>query len=250
MQELLYAPLWNVRKGVVSHYIALFASASDLRDAFAAHKNFLEHMTDGQRARCETDLLVQALDDAQNASDLGRSCRIICPVSYNTLLDAKIRKEYESLAAKAGDPLSCGIGFLVFGFPRDPDLDDIVTMTQNIRNSKHMLLAEFSLDAQINFNALRAAGFDAVGIHPQQDATHRLKIGVQMDLFFTKARRNFIPYKFALGVPDLISMNEAICSGFDYLEGGGIMPPLSSPVGTLDLKQSEVYQKYFSGQAE
>jgi hypothetical protein len=249
MQQPVYAPFWNVRKGLVSHYIGMFTPASPAPDAFAGHKHFLATVPEHDIARLETQLLREAATAALPSGD-GHMPHIICPVSYTTLLNRQSRSDYEQMAASIDSAVSARIGFLLFGFPPETNPGDITDMTKTLKKNGHMLLAEFPLDLQINFEALRASGFDAVGIHPQLDAKHRLRIGLQLDFFFTKARRNFIPYKFALGIPDLMTANEAICSGFDFLEGDCIMTPACEPAGMIELKQAEIYRKYFADRAE
>lgn len=249
MQKPVYAPFWNVRKGLVSHYIAMFAGESPAPDAFAAHKNFLAGLPDPDIAYLEMCLLRESMKAAL-PSDNGHMPHIICPVSYATLLNKQSRENYERMAGSIDNRISGRIGFLIFDFPQESNPADITDMTKGLKKNKHMLLAEFPLELQINFEALRASGFDAVGIHPQTDENHRLRVGLQLDFFFTKARRNFIPYKFALGVPDLMTANEAICSGFDYMEGECIMPAARTPSGMVELKQAEVYRKYFAEKAE
>src|SRR5690606_10017795 len=91
------------------------------------------------------------------------------------------------------------------------------------------VFAEIPMRQDINFQYLKNAGIDAVGVRFQSGTGSEQEIISTLNAFSPKAKYFKIPKTFAFDVATLSATTSLVCAGFDYLGGLAVHNEVKQP---------------------
>lgn len=209
-----YTPLWDVKRDALTAYLCL-ATRHD------THKAVYKDKSADERANIDLQALSFVTQEIAVMATEQKKFLVACPVSYETLFGFESYERYrEQLHAIPAEQRQ----FLVlFILKPEPALNakDAYWFIHPLREKCRAFFAEVPLKHGVNFQALRNAGIDGVGLFLDGSATeqHAMSVLSQMS---ANAKSCKIPYSFILGVPSLSLATASVCAGFDYIGGPAI----------------------------
>ncbi|HEY0900976.1 MAG TPA: hypothetical protein VGD95_02520, partial [Micavibrio sp.] len=88
--------------------------------------------------------------------------------------------------------------------------------------------AEVPLKQGVNYQAMKAVGFDAVGVALDSTVKEQQALSV-LGGFSNAAKSHKIPLTFVMGVSTLSMTTSSVCAGFDYIGGPAIHDVVPHP---------------------
>lgn len=221
-----YVPLWDVRNGALSSYLCqplpfkeeISSLARDI-SVFQAVANELNRM--------ETE---------------NRRLLVLCPVHHSTLHRAETFNQYRMHCQRISEEQRKLLVFLVVGMPAEIYTKNAFWFLSGLKKFAHAVFVEVPLNSKMDFNFIRNAGFDALGISIDNKGMTESEIFALMGTFRQRIRAAIIPKTFALNVSTFSLATSAACMGFNYLGGEAIHGPVAAPDNAYKFQYSDLFE--------
>ncbi len=229
--RLVYQPIWNVRKNVVSGFLATLWQD---KAAFA----------DGvPPATRDVDLFVlkDVIRGVREIEEGAAKKVFIAPVHLSTLSIPDSRRAYFALCRTVDETARRYMAFELI-LPDDRTvLSRLDSVSLQLRSFGRSLMCRLELDFNINsFGFFRNNRFIAIGISLPTSRYKESDIMARLETFSAMAERHGVG-SYLHNVPSLSLMSFAIASGFGYLSGEPIGSILRAQVGAYRFSIEDLY---------
>lgn len=224
----VYMPLWDVPRKATTAALSLAKNPSYGGDSVAAHVALCRAAQDMERVAIDLKLLDLVRTELVAMAADGRKCLLICPVQYETLHNYASYELYKN-ACEAISPIHRGFLSLLVLPPHERlPQKEAYWFARPIRAFVRFVFAAVPPVPEINLNYLRNAGVDAVGAILNDSMPEAQKLA-RLGNLAVKVRTLKFPHCFCIGVDTLSLATSLVCSGFGYLGGNAVIPPVDRP---------------------
>lgn len=244
-----YIPVWEQYKGRVIAFICL-ARDEDSQRPVADHIKFYAGRSKADAGMMDMAILSQIIGwaDAHEGGELKSG--LICPVHYETLIGVVTKQKYRALCQQISNQMKEKLLFLVLDTPpRAPRLS-LAEAISPLKTYSRKICAQIAYDSNIDFESMRLAGFDNVGIiAPPVVANNAesFKRGTaEIRSFITRAKKNHINITFLMGIDHPALAAEAVSSGAYYISGQAIHVPVQDPNDPLTFEDHPFFKMWKS----
>jgi len=229
--RLVYRPIWNVRKNVVSGFLATLWHD---KAAFA----------DGvPPATKDVDLFILK-DVIRGVKEIEKGAAkkvFVAPVHLCTLSIPHTRREYFALCRTVDEKARRYMAFELI-LPDDRTvLSRLDSVSLQLRSFARSLMCRVGLDFD-SFGFFQNSRFFAIGISLPSSRYKESDIMARLETFSAKAERHGVG-SYLHNVPSLSLMSFAIAAGFDYLSGEPIGSIMRAQVGAYRFSIEDLYSR-------
>lgn len=243
-----YIPVWEQYKGRVIAFICLARDEVSLSPV-ADHVKFYAGRSKTDAGMMDMAILSQIISWMEAHGD-GFASGMICPVHYETLIGVVTKQKYRALCQRIDGQMKERLLFLVLDTPpRAPRLS-LAEAISPLKTYSRKICAQIEYDANIDFESMRLAGFDNVGIIAPPvlpNNPESFKRGTaEIRSFITRAKKNHINITFLMGIDHPALAAEAVSSGAYYISGQAIHVPVRDPKESLIFEDHPFFKMWKS----
>ncbi len=230
--QLVYRPVWDVRKGAVSTFICHQESVvfGDKDNLSLAGREELDRTTLGR-----------AVNDLRAATLTRRRFLLIIPVHFETL--ARKRVAYVQQCQTLPDMQQKLIIFELLGVPDGIPQSRLLEITSIVKPFARAVLMQVPL-SRTSFFQPSDSGLFAVGTHIGLQNGSEVQTIAAMQRFAEAANKAGLR-TYAHAVPSLSLASSAIAAGFDYIDSDVISPAMAVPGELRRFGIRDLYGKAF-----
>lgn len=230
MLNCAYMPVWEVKRGALTTYICLARADRTDKSIYDAHKDFYAGRKAVEKLRLDIGVLENVLDELKEMEKSGRKLFVMCPVQHETLHAFELYEKYKEACEKIPEYLRSFLVFLIMvDDERKLPNKDPYWFVNPLKKYGCFVFAEIPMRQDINFQYLKNAGIDAVGVRFQSGTGSEQEIISTLNAFSPKAKYFKIPKTFAFDVATLSATTSLVCAGFDYLGGLAVHNEVKQP---------------------
>ncbi len=239
-----YMPVWDEYKKRLISYLCLPVNVEmSAQDTMRGYASVYEGLSATEKADMDIAILSQVvgwLDD--HLQDIGLF-GILCPVHYETLAAMGTHERYKKICQQIDGDMKQYILFMVMDVPRAPWISLSQTVSP-LKTYGRILCAEVPLGGQIDFEALRMAGFDHVGVvlGGQKHDEGIKKSLMDVRSFVMRARKHLMHKTFVLGVNDPDTAAILALMGVRFMAGSAVYECLREPCGHLNFYENSYFR--------
>lgn len=216
-----YIPVWDQARGRLIAHLCLAKGYDYLASPFDAHRAYYTGMTAAEKANMDLAVLARIISWMKGNPEKQARFGIICPVRYETLVGVEGKERYRTLCQKIDERMKQFLLFMVLDMPPSIPWLSLSQVVSPLKTYGRVLCGQVP-NANADFESLRLAGFDNIGIiHSDKK--------VDIEAFVAKAKKHMILKTFVLGVDDLETAAEAATAGVSFMAGQAIHGPIPDP---------------------
>lgn len=227
--KLVYRPIWNVRKAVVSGFLAtLWEDKSASADGIPP-------------ATKDVDLFIlKDVIRGVREIEVGAAKKVlVAPIHLSTLSSPHGRREYFDLCRAVDEKARRYMAFELL-LPDDRAvLSRLDSVSLQLRAFARSLMCRVESDFD-NFEFFRDNRFFAIGMSLPYSRYKESDIMTRLEKFSVMAERQGVG-SYLINVPSLSLMSFAIAAGFDYLSGDPIGSILRAQIGAYKFGIEDLY---------
>lgn len=240
--EYIFMPIWDVKRLALTTYICMIKTYDTGLYPFRAHKDVFNNLPHSKSTRYDLKVLQRVIDELQEMQKDGRTLFVCCPVHYETLVRNSSFQEYEVLCQKIPEDMRKFVFFLVFNLPESLHRSSLSGFVGPLKNFCRYVCVEVPFSTNVDFETLRVAGVDSAGLNISTITGNKSVIDQKLKQFVEKAKKNFIPFVFILGVSDTKFVTSAVVSYFDFVGGPAIHTHVKKPDKVYKFRYDDLYR--------
>ena len=220
--KLVYRPIWNVRKAMVSGFLAtLWEDKSEFANDIPPATKDVDFF-----------LLKDVIRGVREIEVGGAKKVLVAPIHLSTLSSPHGRREYFELCRAVDEKARRYMAFELL-LPDDrATLSRLDSVSLQLRAFARSLMCRVEFDFD-NFEFFRDNRFFAIGMSLPYSRYKESDIMTRLETFSVMAERQGVG-SYLINVPSLSLMSFAIAAGFDYLSG--------DPIGSIQRAQIGAYK--------
>ena len=230
MLNCAFMPVWEVKRSALTTYICLARADRKDKSIYDAHKDFYARRPPIEKLRLDIGVLETVMQELESMEREERKFFVMCPVQHETLHSFEMYEKYKEACEKIPERHRPYLIFLVMvGDENKLPVKDSYWFVQPLKKYGCFVFAEIPMRQDINFQYLKNAGVDAVGVRFNSRSRSEQEIIGTLNAFSPKAKYFKIPKTFAFDVATLSATTSLVCAGFDYLGGLAIHDEVKQP---------------------
>lgn len=223
-----YRPIWDVKRAALNTYVCLAEGAGADHFSLENHKLTFYALNADIRLAADLQILAYVRKELAAMVEDGRKFLIACPVCHETLSHYESYEVYkEQLEAIPAEQRQFLV-LLILKPEKPSTAKDAYWFLPAIKPCARFHFAEVPLKQGVNYQAMKAVGFDAVGVALDSTVKEQQALSV-LGGFSNAAKSHKIPLTFVMGVSTLSMTTSSVCAGFDYIGGPAIHDVVSHP---------------------
>ncbi len=235
-----FMPVWDEYKKRLISYLCLPVNVEMLaQDPMRGYAGIYEGLSAAEKADMDIAVLSQVVgwleDHLQDIGLFG----ILCPVHYETLAAMGTHERYKKICQQIDGDMKQYILFMVMDVPQAPWIS-LSQAVSPLKTYGRILCAEVPLGGQTDFEALRMAGFDHVGVvlGGQKHDEGIKKSLMDVRTFVVRARKHLMHKTFVLGVNEPGAAVILAQMGVRFMAGSAVYECLREPRGHLNFYEN------------
>ena len=224
-----YAPLWDVKKNLLTTYLCLAQGNKPEEDPFDNHEAFFIGVAPSVKAQLDLKILKTAIRDLAEIIDANRKLFIACPVHYETLTRAESYEKYILECQKIPAEHKKFLVFMLLNLPDTLHESNIQKFSVPLKKHCSSIFAQVPLNPKMDFALIRECRFDAVGVRLKKVTGSEKNMIETLESFSQKAKGSLISKIFVLDVTSLSVTTSAVCADIDFLGGSSIHESVDKP---------------------
>lgn len=242
--EFVYMPVWDVKRSYLSTYICVLDNNGDgLTNPFDAHKESYAELSHSQKLEHDKAVLKNVIKDLKILDGKGQDIFICCPVHYETLIRDSNFTKYRFACQSIPEKLQNKLFFIVFDCPAKVHKSTLAKFAGPLKNYCRFFCAEVPFGEEIDFVSYRSAGFDSVGINLPPLEKETALLVKELEVFARHAKKNYIPFIFALGVLSTDIISSVIFVDYEFSAGAAIHTHVHKPDIAYKFKYQDLFAK-------
>jgi len=221
--ECHYQPLWDLHKNALTTYVCTPVQA-------------MPKSADNDIALIET-----AITELGNMCANGQRLIIACPVRHETLYRHDSFEKILSLCGRMPEELRKLLIFIVVDFRDDLPRTSCFWFLPALKNYARGVFARLYLTEKWDFNVLRNAGFDAVGVSIEEAGDGEQGMMKRLTSFSDGAKAALVSRTFAIGVATRSLATYCVCMGFGYLGGAAVHDMVAAPDSIYRYRNEDLF---------
>lgn len=171
----------------------------------------------------------------------GRRFLVACPVRHETLYRHDSFEKILSLCARMPEDVRKLLVFIVVDFRDDLPRATCFWFLPALKNCCKSVFARLYLTEKWDFNVLRNAGFDAVGVNIEEAGDGEQGMMKRLTAFSDGAKAAMISRTFAIGVATRSLATYCVCMGFGYLGGTAVHDMVAAPDSIYRYRNEDLF---------
>ncbi len=189
--------------------------------------------------RLDLPMLAQAIVSLEDMEQSGRRAVVFLPVHYQTLARPRFRRLFLEMLSRLTETTRRLLVMELVDLPTDLAVSRLDDLVRQLRPFCRAVVARVPLGRR-DFRPWRSLGLHAVGADVRAFAGPEADLMKSMDgLLDAAAPFGFKTYAHGLTTRSLTVA--AITSGFEYIAGPAIAPPVPAPGGVRDFQARDLY---------
>ncbi len=224
-RDVHYLPVWDQSKGRLIAHLCL-AKGAEMERPIDGHRAFYAGARRTERANMDLAVLARIIGWMKDNPEKLAGFGIICPVHYDTILGVEGEARYRALCQRVDERMKQYLLFMVLDLPPAVPWPSLTQVVSPLKTYGRVLCGQVPLSCPVDFEAMRLAGFDNVGIiMPPSNINRR----VDVSAFVIQAKKHLIHKTFVLGIDDPHVAADVAAAGVHYLGGKAIHVPICNP---------------------
>lgn len=224
---LVYHPIWDVRRRVLSTYACTITCDDPVSGHFIGFDSLYLPGTSPLLPEIDLFLLDRVLHDIKALRSKGSRVLMACPLHFETLASRYYRGKLADILRKASDSHREDLVFELAGFTSEVPPSRLAELAGLVKPACRSLILRAELD-QRTFQAFRRAGIGTLTVDFCRHDGHECEIMSEMNAFAEQGAKEGM----VLMARGLVSRSLAVAAlgaGFVYVDGEAIHPPVMSP---------------------
>jgi hypothetical protein len=238
--QLVYRPMWDVQKGVVSTYISVPAVRYPGGGLMVGERHFPEIEDEAVAARLDRVVLQRVSDELTTMIEEGRRLIIGIPIHFSTLAASATRVEYLRLCQGIPQLAHRFVIFEIIGTPEGAPQSRLLELSTTLRRYARAVIARMPLDSRL-LKTLGGTGLLAVGIEMTQ-ANAEQTTSDRLAAFAAAAQQAGLS-AYVHGLKTLSLTSTAVGAGFRYIDGDTVEKFVNLPRRVYRFSPADLYEK-------
>jgi hypothetical protein len=242
---VVYRPMWDVRLGVLSTYLAVPARRSAAGDVHAGRHELVEPGDVDGGARLDRAVVARVAADLDAAVAAGRKFLVGVPVHFDTLAARAARAEYRAACEAIPAAARKLVIFELVDVPTGVPTGRLQEFCSILRNRARSVIACLPL-MTTDFSAFAEAGVLSVGTDVADEHGPERTLIVQLHRFAAAAEKAKLdPFVHGLRTTSLTS--SVVGAGFRYVDGNSVRSLVDAPQELRRYRPADLYLALYQG---
>ncbi len=246
--QVLYRPVWFVKKKLLTGYICSFAMdpiavMPDNRD-----RHLWENPGIATDARLDLQLLRRASADLKALTDDNQVAVFIVPVHFPTVDRRPYRDDFARIWQDVDETVRRLLVLELVDVPDDLPRFRMQDVLAALRRGSRAVIVRVSVEFR-DFARWKDTGLHAVSLDLSGHHEPEVRLMKRLDEFAKRADKNGLRI-YIHGLPTISLTTAAVCAGFDYLDGDTVTSFVDRPAGIRPFEHQMIHSPLLEGAAE
>jgi hypothetical protein len=244
--QLVYRPMWDVQKGVVSTYISVPALRYPDGSLMVGERHFPDTADETVAARLDRTVLQRVTAELNRMVVEGRRLIVGIPVHFTTLSASATRVDYLRLCHEIPALAQKLVIFEIIGTPEGAPQSRMLELSTTLRRFARAVIARLPLESRL-LKPMAGTGFLAAGIEVNAGVSEHTAAD-KMASFAAAAQQAGLS-AYVHGLKTLSLTSNAVGAGFRYIDGDTVEGFVNLPRRLYRFAPADLYEKLLASRA-